>query len=273
MTDVSHEHPLTFLVLGCQRCGTTWLDAALREHPEIYLPPQKQTYFFDRHQDRGLDWYLSQFEGVQPDHAAVGEVATGYCLPGIVPEVARVFKEITVLLIVRNPIDRVYSNYQVRRQEQGWGSFEQAIKEDPDLLARSEYADQLDAILTHWPSERVHVLFQEDLEQDDRSFLFEVCRILGVDASIESSQFGQIRNSAMFPRIRRTAQSLGLRPVLAFLSQGPVGNAMRRMRKKRSGRGYHSMHPQTREQLVEHFRPMNERLAAQTGRDLSHWNQ
>ena len=46
MTDVSHEHPLTFLVLGCQRCGTTWLDAALREHPEIYLPPQKQTYFW-----------------------------------------------------------------------------------------------------------------------------------------------------------------------------------------------------------------------------------
>ena len=101
----------------------------------------------------------------------------------------------------------------------------------------------------------------------------EVCRILGVDETIESSQFGQIRNSAMFPRIRRTAQSLGLRPVLGFLSQGPVGNAWRRMRKKRTGRGYQSMAPRTREELVEYFRPMNERLADQTGRDLSHWNQ
>ena len=24
-----------FLMVGCQRCGTTWVDGALREHPEL----------------------------------------------------------------------------------------------------------------------------------------------------------------------------------------------------------------------------------------------
>ena len=192
---------------------------------------------------------------------------------GFVADVADVFGDVDVLLIVRNPIDRVYSNYQVRRQEQGWGSFEEAIKSDPDLLARSSYADQLEVILAHWPSDRVHVLFQDDLEQDDRAFLAQALRILGVDESFESSQFGQVRNSAMFPRIRGTAQSLGLRSILGMLSRSPLGNAVRRMRKKRSGRGYHSMNPRTREELVAYFRPLNERLAAQTGRDLSHWNR
>ncbi|MCZ6836347.1 MAG: hypothetical protein O7G85_11285, partial [Planctomycetota bacterium] len=69
---------VSFLMVGCQRCGTTWIDAALREHPEIYLPPQKQTYFFDRNYESGIDWYLSQYQEVQPCHQAVGEVATGY---------------------------------------------------------------------------------------------------------------------------------------------------------------------------------------------------
>ena len=76
---------ITFLMVGCQRCGTTWVDAALREHPEIYLPQQKQSYFFDRNYDRGMDWYLRNFEGVNTEHKAVGEVATGYSLPGAVP--------------------------------------------------------------------------------------------------------------------------------------------------------------------------------------------
>lgn len=266
------NHPLTFLVVGCQRCGTTWLDAALRDHPEVYLPAQKQTYFFDRHMDRGIDWYHSQFEGIQPEHLAVGEVATGYCLVDVAPHVAAAFPDITILMVVRHPIDRVYSNYQVRKLEQGWGTFEEAIEASPDLLARSAYADQLDVLLEHWPSERVHVLFQDDLERDDREYYRSVCRLLGVDEHMQTSQIGKVTNAAMFPRLRRIAQRSGLRPVLGMLSRSPVGDWIRRRRKISGKRGYDAMNAKTRQQLVEHFRPLNHRLSAATGRDLSHWN-
>jgi hypothetical protein len=272
MSESASSHPLSFLVVGCQRCGTTWLDAALRDHPQVFLPVQKQTYFFDRHLDRGLDWYLSQFDDVQPSHAAVGEIATGYCLIDVVPKVAEAFPDITVLMVVRHPIDRLYSNYQVRKLEQGWGTLEEALEASPDLLDRSSYADQLDAMLAHWPAERVHVLFQDDLDQDDRRYYQQVCRLLGVDESIESAQFGRVTNSAMFPRLRRTAQHLGLRPVLGLLSRSPVGDVIRRRKKSSGKRGYDAMRAETRARLVEHFRPLNDRLAAATGRDLSHWN-
>ena len=272
MSESASNHPLSFLVVGCQRCGTTWLDAALRDHPQVFLPVQKQTYFFDRHLDRGLDWYLGQFDDVQPSHAAVGEIATGYCLVDVAPKVAEAFPDITVLMVVRHPIDRLYSNYQVRKLEQGWGTLEEALEASPDLLARSAYADQLDVLRAHWPADRVHVLFQEDLDRDDRAYYQTVCRLLGVDESIESTQFGRVTNSAMFPRLRRTAQRLGLRPLLGVLSRSPIGDAVRRRKKASGKRGYDAMRPETRARLVEHFRPLNDRLAAATGRDLSHWN-
>ena len=47
---------ITFLMVGCQRCGSTWLYEALKEHPEIYLPAEKQTHFFDESYDNGMDW-------------------------------------------------------------------------------------------------------------------------------------------------------------------------------------------------------------------------
>lgn len=273
MTDASNDGPLTFLMVGCQRCGTTWLDAALRDHPEVYLPRQKQTYFFDRFYDRGIEWYLQQFDGVEPRHRAVGEVATGYCLLDVVPNVARHFPDISILMAVRHPLDRLWSNYQVRKQEQGWSGLEQAIEEDPELLARSRYSEQLQAVLDHWDASRVKVLFQEDLDQDDRAYFQDTCRFLGVDPTVDSNQFGQVKNSAMFPRIRRVAQAVGLRPVLNRLSLSPVGNTVRRMKKRSGKQGYESMDPPVRQRLLEYFRPYNDKLSELTGRDLSHWNQ
>ena len=273
MTNGSHEGPLTFLMVGCQRCGTTWIDAALRDHPQVFLPADKQSYFFDRQYDRGIDWYLEKFSSAGPDQVAVGEIATGYCLVDVIPLVARHLPDIRILMVVRHPVDRLMSNYQVRKQEQGWTSLEQAMEADPDLMARSRYAEQLELLLEHWPRERVKVFFQEDLVRDDRAYFADICRFLGVDADTETSQFGQIKNSAMFPRVRRLCTSLGLRPVLDRLSRSPVGNAVRRMKKQSGTRGYATMKPELRQRLLDEFRPFNKRLAELTGRNLDHWNQ
>jgi hypothetical protein len=36
-----------FLVIGAQKAGTTWLDRNLRDHPQIWMPPEKEIHFFD----------------------------------------------------------------------------------------------------------------------------------------------------------------------------------------------------------------------------------
>jgi hypothetical protein len=38
----------SFLGIGAQKAGTTWLHYQLGKHPQIWLPPQKEIHFFDR---------------------------------------------------------------------------------------------------------------------------------------------------------------------------------------------------------------------------------
>ena len=36
-----------FLCIGAQKAGTSWLDAMLRQHPDVFLPPMKEVHFYD----------------------------------------------------------------------------------------------------------------------------------------------------------------------------------------------------------------------------------
>ena len=93
---------ITFFMIGCQRCGTSWTDAALRDHPQVFLPKMKQSYFFDRNYKNGIDWYMERFKEIEPQQKAVGEIATGYCLPESVPRLAKHFPDVKLLMVMRN---------------------------------------------------------------------------------------------------------------------------------------------------------------------------
>ena len=52
----------TFLGIGVQRAGTTWLHTLLNSHPDVYMPThRKEIRFFDRYYERGLSWYEEFF--------------------------------------------------------------------------------------------------------------------------------------------------------------------------------------------------------------------
>src|SRR5271154_1831472 len=46
MHALSNRFP-DFLGIGVQKAGTTWLDRALRNHPQIWLPPFKELHYFN----------------------------------------------------------------------------------------------------------------------------------------------------------------------------------------------------------------------------------
>lgn len=264
---------LTFLMVGCQRCGTSWVNAALSEHPEVFLPAKKQTYFFDRNYDRGIGWYLEKFNDVQPQHTAVGEVATGYSLKQAVPLMASHFPTIKLIMTMRHPVDRAYSYYLSRSAERGWTSFEQALSDDPELLERGQYMEQIEALLEHYDREQLLLLFYDDLATDDAGYLRSILSFIGVDATFRSTQLGRQRNASMFPRARHALRRVGLGPVLKYLSQSRLGDIVRTTKKRWGPNGSKSIKPATRNRLVSHFQPYNDRLAEFTGRDLSSWNR
>jgi len=262
---------VTFLMVGCQRCGTTWTAAALVDHPEVFLPEKKQSYFFDRYYDKGIDWYLDKFANVEPGHKAVGEIATDYCLPSSIPRMAKHFPDIKLLMVMRNPIDRAYSNFQTRQIESNWSSFEDAIESDSDILERGQYSDQIDILLEYYNRDQILFLLYDDLQTDDRLYLEKIHEFIGVDSDVKSKLIGQRKNAAVFPKLRNSLHNLGLDPVIRIIRKSIIGDWLRRSRKKK-GAGYKPMNPGTRKKLSEHFRPYNTRLSTHLQRDLSHWN-
>ena len=270
--DPQENSIVTFLMVGCQRCGTTWTDAALRTHPQVFLPDRKQSYFFDRNYDKGIDWYLERFKEAEPQHLAVGEVSTGYCLTQISPLLAKQLPNVKLIMVMRNPVDRAYSNFQSRQTESGWSSFEQAIDTTPDLLERGQYIDQIEELLQYYDRSQLLLLLYDDLYNNDRQYLRTILEFIGVDPDVKSKLFGQRKNSAHFPKLRKLLHSVGLKSTVNAMSKTWFGDQLRKSSKS-SGVAYKPMNQKTKEQLIEHFTPYNAKLSTLLQRDLSHWNK
>ena len=68
----------TFLFVGADKCGSTWLFKVLQQHPQCFVPAAKDIYFFDRYYGRGLQWYASFFSSAPRSARAIGELSHDY---------------------------------------------------------------------------------------------------------------------------------------------------------------------------------------------------
>ena len=70
---LSQKEFLDFVYVGAPRAGSTWLAAALREHPEIWIPSNKELHFFNARlvyafeykYPRGIKHYRNYFAKVR----------------------------------------------------------------------------------------------------------------------------------------------------------------------------------------------------------------
>jgi hypothetical protein len=120
----------TFLVIGTKRGGTTSLWNWLLKHPAV--APQfpaaqqiKSPHYFDINFWRGEQWYRSHFPtqraldrlatsvGGRP---AVGEASPYYMFHPAAPQrVAELMPDVRLIVLLRDPVARAYSNFAERR--------------------------------------------------------------------------------------------------------------------------------------------------------------
>ena len=119
-------------MVGAARCGTTSLFEYLRKHPEILMPESKEVPFFSNETVFG-EGFESYFKGVFPDCSGstlLGTVTPQYMENPVVPaRMASHFPELKLVAILRNPVDRAYSAYQLMRRK-GWEErcFEEVVE-------------------------------------------------------------------------------------------------------------------------------------------------
>jgi len=145
----------SFLILGAQRGGTTSLFAYLAQHPQVAAPQTKEIHFFDEHWARGVAWYRAHFPWLALTLSGgpliTGE-ATPYYLyhPAAPGRVSQVLPRVRTIALLRNPVDRAYSHWQMKRRlGQEELSFEAAVARERERLEEGVAAPSRDARRRH----------------------------------------------------------------------------------------------------------------------------
>lgn len=245
-----------FIIAGAPRSGTQWLYSVADRHPEIEMakPLVPEPKFFLRPDvfERGLTYYSETwFAGISPDKRA-GEKSTNYLEDAQAAQrIHECLPDVRLVFMLRNPVDRAYSNYLWSRQN-GMESedFETALEletqrdlEVPErlryarphaLFSRGLYAELLRPYLRLFPREQLLVLRYEDVPADAQAVAASLHRFLGVEPRPQDGALQEPMNAAINPEQAR-------------------------------------MHPATRERLSERYAEANAQLYDLLGRDFPAW--
>lgn len=208
----------TFVVIGALKCGTTSLQHYLVQHPQIQMPPRKETNFFSG-PPNGVPYatghkrveHLDEYEKLfDPETLARGEASPNYTVHPVRRDTPKRIKEVIpsakLIYLVRDPVSRTISHYHHRISvENEKRTLREALGDltDPYSLytCASRYALQLELYLQHFSQDQIMIVDQTDLRARRNETLAEIFSFLSVDPSFISSQFDEEINTE---RERRT---------------------------------------------------------------------
>lgn len=172
----------TFLFIGPDKTGSSWLFYILRQHSDCFVPPAKDIWYFDKYYNKGEDWYYSFFEDAPKNTRAIGELSHDYLFsPGAAERIAKDLPKIKLLACLRDPVERTFSQYlYLRRSGITKEPLRDAIEEHPRLIDNSLYYKHLSVYFDYFSREQIKILWFEDLKSDSEEFAKEVFRFLGV---------------------------------------------------------------------------------------------
>jgi len=250
-----------FAIIGAPKSGTTYMYSLLGTHPHVVPALTKEIdYFSDMRARRfGPLWYRSNFPSVPHmcylskkygARMVCGEASTSYLFHPFAPKYMReTLPDVRLLVMLRNPVDRAYSDYNMwlRYGMESLG-FEDAVRLEPERTSEDRERVMSDSSHRWFGFYRFSYLgkgvYADQLENwfryyDRSRFLITTTEAMRADPQ------GSLDDALGF---------LGLAPFQADVS------------KKLNVGSYKEMSPRTRDELLDYFRPHNERLYRLLGR-------
>ena len=229
---------LEFVLVAAPRSGTTWLAAALAEHPQIWIPPNKEVNFFNEpflshwefKYERGIEYYKGIFEEA-PSDTLRGELTPTYYVDLKSAErIYEHFPKTKILILLRNPADVVHSTFLKSREYYPTSDdLEGEIKNRPELLKLGYYYRHLKPFFDRFPSERIYVGMYEQFFSNLAESISTVYKFLGVDYDVKPSVLDKRinpRRSVRWPilvkmrhAVRRQVNTPFLLPVKRLLTR------------------------------------------------------
>lgn len=259
----------------------------LKQHPQIYCSETKECHFYDKQFVRGMEFYeseyFSQYDGEKyaidatPDYIAFPE-----CIKRIYDTLGN---DIKILVMLRNPIDRIYSHY-IMQYARGYekSSFIEAIESDTKRKSRAKrsyferglYAKQLQYVYSMFPKENVKIIWFDDYIKSmnvSASHVWDFLQIepMDIDENVIKTNKQKARNPIVVNIVRYT----GIRFLFALIPHHMTHKlsqlARKMMKKTDKPLGIPKMTKQERLELIEYYKDDIKMLEEMTGRDLSDW--
>jgi hypothetical protein len=141
----------SFHIIGVQKGGTTSLAKYLEHHPQIIKAQRKDIFYFNNatNYSKGLSWYKAHFtlqinkwvyDRLNNTNVITFDATPNYFDEPTAPERLHNFNPQSKLIIMlRNPIDRAWSNYQMAKRF-GFESlnFEGALEKEEERIQEAE---------------------------------------------------------------------------------------------------------------------------------------
>jgi hypothetical protein len=249
-----------FLIIGAMKSGTTFLYNLLTLHPHVEPAATKELHYFDNLIDEeDTEWYRRCFPTPRWKDGRMtitGEATPSYLSHPRAPEkIAEVIPQARLIVLLRNPVDRAYSDFQQSARKGEARKFGEAIEVQKAWLRRRRRKT----------SER-----EDHAGLDDSSKY--LTRGIYVDQLLRWSEFFSeeqmlvLKSEDLFEHPQDT-----LKLVLDFLDLPEWGpEAWEKIPKKRNqGKSYEQkMDRATRQRLEGFFEPHNRRLYDYLGVDF-----
>eukprot|EP01104_Vermistella_antarctica_P004580 TRINITY_DN1500_c0_g1_i2.p1 TRINITY_DN1500_c0_g1~~TRINITY_DN1500_c0_g1_i2.p1 ORF type:complete len:361 (+),score=60.27 TRINITY_DN1500_c0_g1_i2:218-1300(+) len=236
-----------FLIIGTWKGGTTSLRHYFDLHPDTCMAQTETKMFIYRNKYRnGLRYYRHQYFQHCTNASGsitpyIGEKSAGYLYsPGAPRRVRTVSPNTKIVMLLRNPVDRLYSHWWM-------GKCKDRIKYPFELYTRVSinkhigiYLPQVQRWFKEFPQDQVLVVQSEKFFQDTKTELDRIQEFLGVPYH----DFSPTDISRVFGSSPSCEKKLGARPPIK---------------------------PETRQKLQAYYEPWNERLEKYLHTDF-HWD-
>jgi len=274
-----------FIAVGPPRTATTWLERVLEGH--VGLPAGiKETDFFGKHYQLGLQWYAAHFRGLDRTRP-LGEICPVYFdSPAARDRIARYIPRCRIICTLRDPVERLYSHYRLLRRE-GWLgpiTLEAALAKDltwsgpGNLHGSNRYAAHVRGWRETFGADNVLVMLHDDLIANPNDYLARVCAFVGIAAFTlpegrARERVNTVERAPANPWIARRARKL--RESLIRRRMYKILHACQPLWDFCSGRGdpFPPLDPALEARLRASLRPEVEALEDLLHRDLSNWKE
>jgi hypothetical protein len=212
------------------KCGTSWIHDYFEDRGDICLPNGiKETFYYDRHPQRGIAWYekhFAHFDATQ--HKAIIEVAPSlfHVSDTAAPHILRELGDIAVVITLRDPIKRAWSHYQHMARGYTTLPLKEAVEKFPEIVDASRYSVHMPVWQKHFS--KITVLQQSGLVDDAEGYVEALSNGLNLPVAAAGDLATQRSNEATVPRSYLLARAgrYGAR-AFRYLGLYSVVNAMK----------------------------------------------